>query len=170
MRRLLTLLPLLFLFSVIHAQTLQPNVIAANGGVSQNEKIALEWTLGEPFIEGITGKDRNYTEGFHQPVIVIGNIESPTAEPTSVMDEKYGITVFPNPVRIGLTIDMSRDMPDNVRLQLMSADGRPVISEKIDPVLQKTELDLSSLVPGNYMLWFTTTKGERLASFNISKI
>ena len=155
---------------MVQAQTLQPNVIAANGGVSQNEKISVEWTLGEPFIEGITGEDRSYTEGFHQPVIRIGRSEPSDTEPTHVVDEKYGITVFPNPVRTGLTIDMSSDMRDDIRLQLLSADGIPVVSEKMDPLLQRTELDMSSLVPGHYTLWFTTMKGERIASFNISKI
>jgi hypothetical protein len=170
MRRLFTLLPFIFLLPVIQAQTLQPNVISANGGVSKNDQMSLEWTVGEPFIDGVTGVERSYTEGFHQPVIEVGRVESSDTKPTPVVDEKNGITVYPNPVKTGLNIDLSPDVNKDIRLQLISAEGIPVMSEKMDPALHRTELDMSSLIPGQYVLWITNLQGEKIAAFSISKI
>ena len=53
------------------SQRLSPEVLAVGGGIDKNGSLSLEWTLGEAVIETVSLSDRIYTQGFHQPMLVV---------------------------------------------------------------------------------------------------
>jgi hypothetical protein len=50
---------------IVFSQPFARNVISPAGDINKTEKISLEWTLGEPLVETITGKKQILTQGFH---------------------------------------------------------------------------------------------------------
>jgi hypothetical protein len=79
-------------------QRFEPEVIANDGGNNILGDMQVEWTLGETAIESVTNKDRLYTQGFHQPLIVLSRKNE------IVIEDDIKITAAPNPVEHILTV------------------------------------------------------------------
>lgn len=71
--------------------------------------------------------------------------------------EKAGITVYPNPSKGRVTMEMINDFVGDVRIKVLSIDGKEVLVENTYPKLTKSTrslLDISSLNKGTYFVIF----------------
>ena len=139
--------------SLAWSQQLSPSVIASNGGINRAAGISLEWTLGEPTIESLSTADRLYTQGFHQPVLLVRKLQP---GPAAVVNSNavaevnpiagYKVTIAPNPVKSILLVNIAS--LNNVHIQLQNQLNHQIsfitLSEK--GVFYKDDSD-SKIIP-----------------------
>ena len=165
-------IPILFCLGVpliLHAQTSYQNVIAAAGGTAQTKTMTLDWTLGEPVTEAARTDKQMYTQGFQQPFLTVKEVEPGTHAYITPRSEEAEITVAPNPVSTTLTLTMNNLQENEIEIQISNSAGQLVKSETIDPKLQKTQLDLSLLATGLYVLRVYNAERQLLKVFKITK-
>ena len=90
------------------SQQLSPSIIASDGGISKAAGISLEWTLGEPTVESLSTSDRLYTQGFHQPILLVKKFHPPVDAKT-VPDVKIIPDIKTNGA-IKATADVKNDL------------------------------------------------------------
>ena len=165
MKKFLFLMSLvLILFPTARAQTkLTPQIIAAGGGVTRFSDIVLEWTLGEASIGAVSSAERLYTVGFHQPVLLIAQ---PKMEEIS---KAAGITVFPNPVKDKLKVELVRTNSDNITLVLSDMHGRTILQKVVYGISNMTEIPFIQLLPGVYLLRAYDASKKLINTFKITK-
>jgi len=154
---------------ILYAQTSYQNVIAAAGGTALTKTMTLDWTLGEPVTESVRSENQLYTQGFQQPFLTVQEMEPEVIPYNSSRSEETEITVAPNPVRTTLTLTMNNLQENEIEIQISNFAGQIVKSEAIDPIIQKTQLDLSPLVTGLYILRIYNAERQLLRVFKITK-
>ena len=157
------------------SQKLDQSVISADGGISKFPGGNIQWTLGEPAIEGLMGVERSYTEGFNQPFLDVQQVDPDSFKPQTQnkhggLDSDNDISIYPNPVSSVLSIDLQLEDFKEILLVVSNADGGQLINSITASGTGRTELDLSSLASGLYLLHFRTKDGKQIASYKISKI
>lgn len=158
--------------AVLSGQQLYPSVIASEGGNGHAAGIQLEYTLGELATGGMTGQPASYTEGFHQPLIIIKPIDL-NANPEGTSDintDQFFITITPNPASSEITIHFQADAPKQIAFQLRDAHGSLLIQHRTDTGGGDAHLDLSSLAPGLYFIQCTAADIRFNSVFKIIKI
>ena len=158
--------------SALSAQQLTPAVLASNGGTSVAAGIQLDWTLGEAAIGGLSGQERNYTEGFHQPIILIEKVDfdEPEANHSNYDVPRSGITVSPNPVSSDLTIHFDGTAHEFFDCQVLDANGNPQLHKSLRTNEGDIVLDLSGLIPGLFFIRFIATDDGAITVFKLAKI
>ena len=150
--------------SIVKSQSiLSPTVIATAGGVSKFSSIELEWTLGESFIGTASSPVRFYTVGFHQPSLIIQKIISE--------NEIYStqISLYPNPVKSILTVQLRLDKYQKTKLILSDILGRPLQDRTVIAKIATLNLPVNNLIAGIYFLKIFDTKGNPMGSYKIIK-
>lgn len=157
MRR--SILPLLLLAILplapcaLHAQ----EVIASTGNSFSNASGSLTFTVGEVVIETHSIGGIIITQGFNQPADdFTTGLPAPAAA--------TGVTVFPNPTRNELFIDLGTARPGWTG-SLFDLCGRLVITNPL--MLARNTLDLSDLANGTYNLRLTDARGELTGVFQL---
>ena len=135
-------LTLLFLLQVFilnaYSQNVSPEILSSAGGTLSNAQYLVDWTLGEPVIETVTGTTYILTQGFHQPDFFIISIqESP----------EYSILVYPNPV--SSVIMIQTDIQKPLRASLYDLNGKLLNEIRF---IESTELNISNLSRSVYLL------------------
>jgi hypothetical protein len=158
--------------TAMSGQQLSPSVIASDGGTGHAAGIQLEYTLGELAIDGLTGQPSSYTEGFHQPLIVVKPIDlNSESEITSDINEDQSfITVTPNPASSEITIHFQAEKPMQIAFQVRDAHGSLLIQHQADTRDGNAHLDLSDLAPGLYFIQCTAIDSRYNSVFKIIKI
>lgn len=158
--------------SALSAQQLSPAVLASNGGTNMAAGIQLEWTLGEAAIGSLSGQERNYTEGFHQPIVLLEKVDFTEAEVNlSTKDvPRSGITVSPNPVSTDLTIHFDGTTHELFDCQVLDANGNPHLHKSLRTNEGDVILDLSGLIPGLFFIRFIATDDGAITVFKLAKI
>ena len=156
----------------LSAQQLSPEVLASNGGTSLAPGIQLDWTLGEAAIGGLSGQDKSYTEGFHQPIILLEKIDytEPEVDPSTKDAPRTGITVSPNPVSSDLTIHFDGTTHELFDCQVLDANGNPQLHKSLRTNEGDVVLDLSGLIPGLFFIRFIATDDGAITVFKLAKI
>ena len=155
----------------LSAQQLSPAVIASHGGTSRGAGIQLEWTLGEAAIGSLSGQERNYTEGFHQPIVLIEKVDFDQEKVHSTNDDpQSGITVSPNPVSSDLTIHFDGTTHQLFDCQVLDANGNPQLQKTLRTNEGDITLDLSGLIPGLFFIRFIATDHGDITVFKLAKI
>lgn len=139
-----------------------PSVIGTAGGSHTREQISLEWTVGEPFVEGLALENRWYTQGFHQPLLYVNPIGS--KEPA------YALSIFPNPAHEILNLSFQIPAKENLNVQLVDVTGKRILHQDIPPMTKEWKLDLHAVPEGIYLLSVINKKGYRMDSFKIIKL
>ena len=147
-------LALLFALAA-QAQTIQPSVVNASGGMLQNTTVYVEWSLGEPAITTISNTEHIVTQGFLQPELNISGVEGllPGEE----------ISLYPNPVSDHLFFKTS-----SIRIASLAITdllGRVVLEY---PFVE--DLDVELLPSGVYFLSLLDGQRRLLTTFKIIKI
>lgn len=159
MRKILvTLFFLALIFNYLNAQVKEIETISAGGGSSQNENLELGWTLGQLVI--VTGElnENSVTQGFHQTVITITNLNEE--------ENAIQLNVFPNPVDEVLIIESSES--NDFEYSIYSENGELVISGKLTDA--RNHISLTQLNRGTYILNVKDKNSSKLNSYKISKL
>ena len=146
------------------AQQLSPSVLAVSGGTARTPTMVLDWTVGESVVETVTASDRLYTQGFHQPLLLVS--EQPNLADA---DAGYKFTVAPNPVVSSLRIDITA--PESGQLQLLLTDlrGRQYNLPVVPANTPSTQIDMTAYPAGTYLLRIGKANGPLLKSYKIVK-
>ena len=159
MRKILvTLFFLALIFNYLNAQVKEIETISAGGGSSQNENLELSWTLGQLVI--VTGElnENSVTQGFHQTVITITNLNEE--------ENEIQLNVFPNPVDEVLIIESPES--NDFEYSIYSENGELVISGKLTDA--RNHISLTQLNRGTYILNVKDKNSSKLNSYKISKL
>lgn len=174
---ILFLLGIFCLHATAQSQQLNPSVIAAEGGVNKAAGISLEWTLGEPFTESLPVSDGLFTQGFHQPLLVVTKMPVPVPKPVTGYKiavvpapiTNYKITVAPNPVQSYLIVSIPAPNPEEVILSLIDFAGRITPVRSVNGKATTIRVDMTAMIPGIYLLEIRKPSGELIQTFKIIK-
>jgi len=140
MKKIITLI-LLFVTVSVGAQTIEREVISANGEFYSNSAGQLSTTLGEPVISTVSNGTNTLTQGFQQTKITITGIED--------FQTNFEIHVYPNPVSSFITVKMD-ELKENISLSIYTVEGKVLL---INPLIgSETKLNIESFAKGNYFL------------------
>lgn len=147
MRSIVIVSALLFAATAAAAQ----QVVASAGNSGTATGYAVDWTLGEPVIETISGSGNILTQGFHQTRLLITDIsemEFPGLE----------IKVYPNPAGRFLKIEIVQTGNEQFLYELSDIKGRIRVVREVNT--NAAEIDLGSYVPGLYLLRVINSRQE----------
>ena len=154
----------------LFSQTLSPEVISSAGEYTESDDITLAWTLGEVGIQTFYADDGMFTEGFHQPIVVLQRAEVDVVVPSNIHSPlEVEIEVMPNPVRSKLNVLVEADGSERVYATLLDVTGKPVATRVIDPLISSVQIDVRDLPVGLYLLRFTDEEGRLIETFKVSK-
>ncbi len=74
-----------------------------------------------------------------------------------------GVTLFPNPATTELTITLDQNIPANSTVEVVDVQGRSMIKRNL--IQELTTLDVSQLIPGNYIVRTMMDGVARTSSF-----
>ncbi len=158
-RNVFSILILLVLPNLLHAQFLAPYLLSVQGGQGRSGDIVLEWTLGENFVETIKPGELVITQGFQQPgPIMIMNRS----------DSNNGFDVYPNPVNTHLYIRALKESDKPCLVKLLDSHGTTLWQRQLLSGDTTIEIDMSSLTQGAFLLNILTP-GQRFETFRVIK-
>ena len=130
------------------AQTVLQVVGSAGGSSKALAGYTVDFTVGEAVI-ATAGTNPSCTEGFHQPLTARDFPDS------NLLNVKWYIKVYPNPVHDQLTLHAYMDQPGNLDLRLIDIMGRVVMTRRLTFVQGYNDvlLNMGSLARGIYVLY-----------------
>lgn len=169
---LLFLLTIYLNTGVFFAQQLSPVVLASNGGNGQAGDVRLEWTLGELAIEHQTGYERSFTEGFHQPIRLIEQVDITASDhdDQKVDHQRTGVTLSPNPVSTELLIRFNPAISGPMTCYVLDANGNPHLQKTLDNEAGEVQLDLADLGPGLFFIQLISADDGTNSLFKLIKV
>jgi len=147
------------------AQRLSPSVLAVSGGTATTKTMTLDWTLGETFAETGYTPERLYTQGFHQPLLQVSELQN-LINP----DAGFTITVAPNPVTSYLTVGVTAPQEDPLQLWLTDLNGRQYTLPILPATTPSTQVDMTPFPAGTYLLHINSVDGRLLKSYKLIKV
>ncbi len=142
-------------FFTTKAQSLEPTVIASDGGFSVVTGGSLSWTIGEPISETYNASGNFLTQGFQQPSIMLVSANDPTVIPD--------LFVYPNPASSELFIDPKDLGTGMYSVQLFDLLGNLISSNEFTRsagVSSPWSLSLLDLSNGMYMIRIASSSFE----------
>lgn len=157
------LLLLLFILALVSpkqssAQSLQPTVIASDGGFAVLSSGTISWTLGEVVTETFSSPSNFLTQGFQQPSLVLMNHVG-DVEPNLLF-------VYPNPATDLININLSYLPAGEYKIELFDLLGNKVADMNIVNS-GFFSLPLSPYANGMYML--TVSSANLTQSYKVIK-
>ncbi len=142
------------------AQSVTPELYTTSGGSGSSSEASVTWSIGEPVTETAVGTSARLTQGFNQPRFnfTIGTIEN---------EADAGISVYPNP-SADLIVVEAHDPLAGCMAIFLDMDGRRVLVSRLTD--QRSTIDISSLVPANYILDLRDQDDRSRARFTLNKI
>ena len=153
------LIIILFLIST-GAGAIAQEVVASSGNSNSAGGITVDWTLGEPVIETLTGANNILTQGMHQSKLTVTNLDD-------MVIPGMEISVYPNPTKDLLKIEVESQGNELLRYELFDITGRKMVLKKMRS--KSEEVDMSSYSPGIYLLNVLNQNGEHLKVCKIIK-
>lgn len=158
-------IPILLFFAcltVAKAQSISPQVIASSGTHSTGSNIQLSWTLGEPVITTVSNGNNIITQGFHQTLLTVTNVEENNLS-------EINISVFPNPTSEILNISLTNNQKD-LQLELFDMNGKLLQTQSINATQNSTHVNMSEYARANYLLRLHAADGSVNNTYKIGKI
>jgi hypothetical protein len=148
-----------------YSQSLSPSVIPSAGESNSVNGTRLDWTLGELAVESVSTLEGLYTEGFHQPLLIVkskslANVNLPFG---------YNVTVFPNPVTSIFNVNIQSLNDSKVFLRLSDLNGRTVYNTTTNSKGSSIKINIASLAAGVYLLSITNSSGFTISTYKIIK-
>ncbi len=156
MKPVFVLTVLLFAATATYAQ----QVIAGSGNSGSTAGYTVDWTLGEPVIETISGSGNILTQGMHQIkllVTAIGEMELPGLE----------VKVYPNPTGRFLKIEIIQTGKEQFFYEISYITGRKSVLKEMQANTE--EIDMGSYVSGIYFLNVLSQNHKIVKGFKIIK-
>ena len=159
-----------FVFLNCFSQELKQNVIAPAGGIDKTSSISFEWTLGEFAVETITATKNLYTQGFHQPILMVKSFHSPP-KPESLNDilSAYKVLLAPNPVQSFVNIYIGSKENEKFSLTLYDMNGRKIISRLVTGNNLTVRIEMGTFSSGVYLMDVRNDAGTMIRTFKIVK-
>ena len=171
MKNHITLIVLLAGTSLLSAQQLHPTVLATDGGYGQTGTVSFEWTLGELATSSYKGASRQFTEGFHQPILqVVLGYDQPMIPKQEDESSQQQISLFPNPTSDDITLQLPPSGTEGYALQILDASGHPILTRTGNEPDTTIHLDVSDLAPGLYFVTVTVPFANLRSIFKVTKI
>ena len=175
----ITFLCLLLFVSLygLNAQVQSHEVIGAAGEVSSGSTMTLDWTLGEIATSTINYQNGMLTEGFHQPILNVEEVEiealpkvfqSPISEVTEVTELTFN--AYPNPVATNLRIEINAQQEEPAFLLLTDLNGKALSLQRTMLKDTSLDMDMSPYAAGSYYLLLKDENGNILKATKILKI
>ena len=161
-RTFVVLISITFCISAYSQTLLKQDVISSAGGFNAASGISISWTLGETIIPTFTSTDNTLilTHGFQQQLII------------TAIEENLGplvdVSVFPNPASDNVNIRFGEPLDSEVRLMVVSSQGKPVKSVIIEATIIEKQISLQDLPAGVYYL--RLTKGKLSNLYKVVKL
>lgn len=137
------------------------HVVASSGNTGKMTGYAVDWTVGEPAIETISGVNNILTQGLHQTRLLV----------TSLIDPEFpglDISVFPNPTNQWLNIASNHIESLKLSYQLYDISGRNLLHAGM---FSETEIiDMKNYAPNIYILKIISDNGQSLKIYKILKM
>jgi hypothetical protein len=150
MKKLLSILGILFSVSAGFGQTVKPEVVASAGNFFLNTQAnaSLSFTIGEmTMVQTFQNQGHFLTQGFQQPEINLVGIDEE--------DIFYEFVIFPNPANQDLGFRYRLRYPGQVRMRLINMNGVQVLDgyEDLHGIgLREDAFDVRGLAQGMYFL------------------
>ncbi len=141
-----------------------PEVISAYGGTGTASNILVDWTMGEMMVENISKAGMLYTQGFHQPFILI-----PVKQTSVLVAENLQINVYPNPVRSYVNISFETSTDRLVNLVLFDASGKLLQSKQVNTKTKVATMPMLGYSAGSYNIVVSDLRGKILQSITLIK-
>lgn len=153
-----------------YSQDLKQNVIASAGGIDKTSTISFEWTLGEFAVETITATKNLYTQGFHQPILMVKSFHSPP-KPESSNDilSSYKVLLAPNPVQSFVNVFINSKESEKFSLTLYDMSGRKILSKLVSGIDLSVRIEMGQLSSGVYLMDVRNDAGTMIKAFKIVK-
>jgi len=146
-------------------QRFEPEVIANDGGNNKLGDMQVEWTLGEPAIESVANNDRLYTQGFHQPLIVMSRKNEEI-----VIEDDMKITAAPNPVEHILTVSFWSKKDESLMINLVDVNGKILFVKPINGKTGTMQINMSAYSDGMYLLNVRRIQGGFSRNIKVIKV
>ena len=132
----------------VQAQTVLQVIGSAGGSSKALGSYTVDFTVGETVI-ATAGADPSCTEGFQQPLTARDLPDS------NLINVKWYIKVYPNPVHDQLTIHAYMDQAGNMDLRLVDIMGRVVLTRRLSFLQGYNDvlLNTGSLARGIFFLY-----------------
>ena len=79
----------------------------------------------------------------------------------------FNVVVYPNPVKSNLTLDFNSEKKTDAKLEIVNAEGKPVLSKKIQIAqgASKQQINTSVLSSGNYFIKIISSEAQTELKF-----
>ncbi|WP_165958109.1 T9SS type A sorting domain-containing protein [Segetibacter sp. 3557_3] len=146
------------------SQETSPTVVAPGGGIAKGSSISLEWTLGEVATETLLSGKALYTQGFHQPVLVIEKAGAPEN-----LIVKNKVSIFPNPASSVVNVLLHFVPKTPLSLTLFDNYGKILQIRQLPVKGSRFQLNIGGYAQGAYYLRIQSKDGSFLSNYNIIK-
>lgn len=143
-----SLISLLLACSGIFSQDISREVIGVGGGVDDNGKINISWTMGEANVNTLHSPYLILTQGFQQSSITFLNNEE------KWVNDNWEFIIFPNPTHAYIQLDITQapDVDTPLEAEIIDMSGRKLIQNIPLHTHQENSIDVQQLPVGNYLL------------------
>ena len=162
MKTVLILLCLLFGIFQIHAQTISKQVLGSSGQSLSNGTYTLNFTVGEPIV-GMIQNGETIHQGFWAELFSDGTLS------VSKVTNENSISVFPNPVINYLNFHFKQNEAVNYVVNLYDINGKEVLKANLQSQNQNSQLNISQLADGMYVLTIDSKETNYNQSIKIIK-
>ena len=135
--------------------------INATGGNDFGIGGSISYSIGQVAYTIASDSTSTVTPGVQQPYEF-------SMVPDRTVDEEFNpiLLTYPNPANDLLVLETNQTLDSKMFLQLFDIDGNPIRQQEISE--SRTKIDLSSLVPGTYLLYVFNSRQE-VKTFKIIK-
>lgn len=131
----------LFFTTILPAQQIERTLISNSGNQFNSATMALEWSVGELFVNDFTSSDFRLTQGFHQGIDLVNKVHS-------TPDWYNEVKISPNPVSYRLFFLKKGD--ETFVIEILDAVGQQLGRKDWTGI--STSLDVSWLRSGMYLI------------------
>ncbi len=160
MKKLIPVLILLLASAVVHAQRIEPSVVAVTGGHAQTSSVSISWTVGQTAVATRSSGSGTLTEGFQQSFL--------TVIPIKDRGVPFTLQLYPNPTRNSVLVSMD-GVKEDMRLVMYNLLGEPVLLHDVRSGERLVRLSMTALPVGLYLLAALSPSGEQTALYKIVK-
>ena len=158
MRKFILLLITLAAVITAKSQSASPELISSSGDSFQNSTYLLDWSLGECITETHSAGSYVLTQGFHQNVYFVTNVEDLHAD--------IKMSVYPNPTTDFITIEFPSAQQQDMIITISDMAGKVFLRKHI--INNTEQLDFSAYACGVYFL-IAEHNNQKIKSFTIIK-
>lgn len=86
----------------------------------------------------------------------------------AVISPEISASLYPNPFRDFLNVEITA--PEAGVIELLSAEGRPIATRKVEPGFQTIKMETGNLPAGNYFIAWQRSNGEKVVLKKVVKL